>query len=210
MRHGAGHGVVALAAVVLACGCGGADSPSPTARLDPDDLRPLVTVSPETTGWPWQVKPQTRVHSAAQLDSITPSNEIQRTLQNAEKRAELLHAAESSWWDEGQKASAFASVYATHEGARAALQAQRAFAKAWFPQVESVQVEDVDIGLLGDARWAVRGGFPPVSGFVEIAWTQGNVVLGVYVNCSPCTRDVKAAAQAWARAIDKTARAVTA
>ena len=209
MRRGAGHGVIALAAVLAACGCGGADSPSTTARLGADDLRPLVTVSPETTGWPWRAKPRTRVLSAERLGS-PPSQAIQRTLWRAEQRAGLLHAAEASWWDDGQKASAFANVYDTPEGARSALRAQRTFARAWFPQVEFQQVEDMDVGLLGEDRWAVRGGFPPTSGFVEITWTQANAVLSVYVDCLPCTRDVEAAALAWARAIDKTARAIAA
>ena len=64
----------------------------------------------------------------------------------------------------------------------------------------------------GATRWAVRGGIPPIGEFVEIAWTQANAVLAVYVNCTPCSRgrDVEAAARAWARAIDKTARAVAA
>ena len=215
MHRGAGYGVVALAAILLACGCGGADSPSaegvtPAVRLDLNDLRPLVTVSPVTTGWPWQAKPQTHLRSAAQLNRIPLPQAIQRTLRDAENRAGAVHAATSSWWDEGQKASAFATVYETPRGAREALAAQRTFAHAWFPQVESVAVEEVDVGLLGEDRWAVRGGFPPVGEFVEIAWTQANAVLGVYVNCTPCSRDVEAAARAWARAIDKTARAVAA
>jgi hypothetical protein len=36
---------------------------------------------------------------------------------------------------------------------------------------------------------------------------MGNAVLGVYVECTPCTSDVTAAAKAWAEAIDDAATA---
>jgi hypothetical protein len=115
-----------------------------------------------------------------------------------------VRTASTSWWDDGKKASSFADLYSTPEGARSALRAGEAFAAEWFPTIEHRQVEDLDVGDLGDARWAVRHG-ADAAAFVEIGWVRGNAVLGVYVDCSPCESDLATAARRWADAVDAAA-----
>jgi hypothetical protein len=196
---------VAVASGVLAAGCG-ADDPAVEAspRLTADDVRPIVTVAPDATGWRWTAKPETRVAPAVDVERWEPAHAVQETYRDAQLAAGLVRTAASSWWDDGKKASSFADLYATAEGARSALEAGKTFADGWFSTVERRQFEELDLDGPGEARWAVRGE-TDASGFVEIGWVRGNAVLGVYVDCSPCASDVVAAAQQWADAMDEAA-----
>lgn len=200
--------------MLLAAGCGGEEAGQPASatasRLTTDDLRPLVTVSPEATGWTWRAKPETRVAApeAFSFEETDPSYEIQKALHDAYEREGLVRAATSSWRDgaQAQKASSFANLLPTPEAARSVLEAERTFAHAWFPEIERVPVTELDADGLGETSWAVRGG-ADTSGFVEIGWARANAVLSVYLTCRPCATDVAEAAQRWAEAIDEAARA---
>jgi hypothetical protein len=205
--------LLVLCAALLAAGCGESDQGTATAdgatRLAVDDLRPLVTLSPNATGWRWDVEPETHVRTPAPLglDESEPSYAIQKDLYDAYVDAGLVRAATSSWFDTAhmQKASSFAYLVATPEKARAAMDAESEFAHHWFPEFEHQETRDIDADGIGEESWAVRGGTDD-SGFVEIGWRRANAVLAVYVTCRPCESDLEDAARRWAKAIDEAAR----
>ena len=206
--------MVVLCAASLAAGCAGSDQGVDAAegakRLTVEDLRPLVTLSPDATGWRWDVEPQTHLRTPPPptLDEAEPSYAIQKALMDAYTDAGLVKAATSSWWDYAnvKKASSFANLVATPETATAALEAENEFAHHWFPEFEHQEIRDIDADGIGEESWAVQGGGVE-GGFVEIGWTRGNATLGVYVNCRPCQSDLADAARRWAKAIDEAARA---
>jgi hypothetical protein len=205
---------VVLCAALLAAGCGDStesvDADDGAKRLAIDDLRPLVTVSPNATGWSWDVEPQThlRTPSPPRLDEAEPSYVIQKALLDAYTHAGLVKAATSSWWDYAnvKKASSFAYLVATPDTARAALEAEKEFAHHWFPEFEHQEIREIEADGIGEESWAVRGGTDD-SGFVEIGWRRANATLAVYVNCRPCDSDLADAARSWAKKIDGAARA---
>ena len=172
-----------------------------------DDLRPLVTISPEATGWPWPVDPQTHVASPSsfELDQSEPSYRIQKAVRDAYEEAGLVRLATSSWFDGVKKASSFANLVATPADARSAMEAEREFARHWFPEFEHQEIRDIEAEGIGEQSWAVRGGTDD-AGFVEIGWTRANAVLSVYVTCNPCDSDVADAARRWADKIDDATR----
>ncbi len=145
MRVVAVSAVVVLCVASLAAGCAdseqGMDGADATKRLAVEDLRPLVTLSPNATGWRWDVEPQTHLRTPAPLglDESEPSYAIQKTLFDAYVDAGLVTAAMSSWFDTAnmQKASSFAYLVATPETARTALDAENEFAHHWFPRVRT-------------------------------------------------------------------------
>jgi hypothetical protein len=202
----------ALAAALLA-GCGSSGSskdPSTvtTTREAVKALRSLVTVSPEATGWAWSAKPQTRTASPQPFtfDEAEPSYTIKKDLDDAYREARVRKRATSSWWEETQKASSFATLVSSAAGAESAMKAEHEFAQAWFPTFEQAAIRDIEAHGLGEHRWAVRSDRDDAS-FVEIGWTRGNLVLAVYVSCDPCQADVANAARRWATAIDNVAKA---
>jgi hypothetical protein len=203
--------VLALASALLAAGCGSSGrttgQTSAADQLAVDDLRPLVTISPEATGWPWPVDPQTRVAlpSAFKLDQSEPSYPIQKALRDAYRDAGLVRLATSSWFDGVKKASSFANLVATPADATSAMNAEHRFARHWFPEFEHQEVHDIRADGVGEESWAVRGGTGN-AGFVEIGWTRANAVLSVYVTCNPCDSDITEAASRWAAKIDEAAR----
>jgi len=205
--------VVVLCAASLAAGCAdsdeGREAVDGAKRLTVEDLQPLVTVSPNATGWRWDVEAQTRLQSPPppRLDEAEPSYAIRKALLDAYTQAGLVKAATSSWWDNAnvKKASSFANLVATPEAATAALEAENEFAHRWFPEFEHQEIRDVEADGIGEESWAVRGGTDD-SGFVEIGWRRANAVLAVYVNCRPCDSDLADAARRWATTIDNAAR----
>jgi hypothetical protein len=205
---------VAVSALACAClvavGCGGSDPSGQAAeQLAVADLRTLVTVSPVATGWSWTVDPRTRfLEPPIEHDESPPGHEIRKTLADAYADAGLVAAATSSWWDteDGKKASSFANLVATADDATRAMEAERDFARRWFPEFEHWEIREIDADGIGEQQWAVQGGTDE-TGFVEIGWTRGNATLAVYVNCNPCPSDLADAARRWARAIDDAARA---
>jgi hypothetical protein len=209
----ASSAVVVLCAASLAAGCGESDQRTDAGaganRLAVEDLRPLVTVSPEATGWSWDVEPQTRFLTPPlpRFDESDPSYAIQTALTDAYAEAGLVKAATSSWFDTAnvKKASSFANLVATPEAARAALEAENEFAHHLFPEFEHQEIRDIEADGIGEESWAVRGGTDD-SGFVEIGWRRANAVLAVYVNCRPCDSDLADAARRWAMKIDDAAR----
>jgi hypothetical protein len=206
-------GLVALFAVSLAAGCADTDrrmdADDRAKRLTAEDLRPLVTLSPDATGWRWDVEPQTRIRAASppRLDEAEPSYVIQKALLDAYTDAGLVRTATSSWWDEPavKKASSFAYLVATPDTANDALEAEKAFAHHWFPEFEHQEIREIDADGIGEESWAVRGGTDD-AGFVEIGWRRANATLAVYVNCRPCESDLPDAARSWAKKIDDAAR----
>jgi hypothetical protein len=212
------HGVAVSAVVVLcvaslAAGCAdserGIDVADAAKRLVVEDLRPLVTLSPNATGWRWDVEPQTHVRRPAPLglDESESSYAIQKALYDAYMDAGLVRAAMSSWFDTAnmKKASSFAYLVATPEKARTAMDAENEFAHRWFPEFEHQEIHEIEAGGIGEQSWAVRGGTDD-AGFVEIGWRRANAVLAVYVNCRPCQSDLADAARRWAQSIDDAAR----
>jgi hypothetical protein len=211
MRLVAVSAVVGLASVLLAAGCDGSrettnPSTGRTGRVEVDDLRMLVTVSPAATDWPWNVEPQTRVASPpSELDASNPSYVIQKILSDAYDEAGLVRRATSSWFDAAKKASSFANLVATSTTATTALAAEYEFARSWFRDFEHQEIRDVEVEGVGEDSWAVRGGRGDAS-FIEIGGTRANVVLAVYVTCNPCQSDLTEAARRWAETIDVAAR----
>jgi hypothetical protein len=179
-------------------------------RLAVEDLRPLVTVSPDATGWSWDVEPQTRLRPPPppRLDEAEPSYVLQQALLDAYMDAGLVKTATSSWWDyaNAKKASSFAYLVATRDTARAALEAEKEFAHHWFPEFEHQEIRELDAVGIGEESGAVRGGTDD-AGFVEIGWRRANATLAVYVNCRPCDSDLADAARRWAKEIDDAAGA---
>ena len=206
---------VVLCAASFAAGCAGSDQgtePADAAKqLTVEDLRPLVTLSPDATGWSWDVAPQTHLRppSPPRLDETEPSYALQKALLDAYTDAGLVKAATSSWWDYAnvKKASSFAYLVATRDTARAALEAEKEFAHHWFPEVEHQEIREIEADGIGEESWAVRGGTDD-AGFVEIGWRRANATLAVYVNCRPCESDLADAARGWAMKIDDAARTV--
>ena len=189
--------------MALLGGCNGSETTE--SRLTADDLRTLVTVAPDATGWTWSAKPTTLLRSPLALAQANLASGIPRALQKAIARAGLERNGMSQWQDKEKQASSFASIYRPSEGALAVLAEERTFAQASYRNVGGHPV-DVDVG---DESWAVRGGSDTV-GFVAIGWTRRNAVMGVYVECiTPCTSDVAAAGEAWAAAIDDAAQAAS-
>jgi hypothetical protein len=192
-----------LAVMALLGGCNGSETTE--SRLTVDDLRTLVTVAPDATGWTWSAKPTTRLRSPLALAQADLARGIPRALHKEIARAGLERNGLSHWHEKGKQASSFASIYRTSEGARAVLAAERRLAQASNRNVGGHPV-DVDVG---DESWAVRGGSDTV-GFVAIGWTRRNAVMGVHLECTTsCTSDVAAAAEAWAGAIDDAAQAAS-
>ena len=206
---------VVLCAASFAAGCAGSDQgtePADAAKqLTVEDLRPLVTLSPDATGWSWDVAPQTHLRppSPPRLDETEPSYALQKALLDAYTDAGLVKAATSSWWDYAnvKKASSFAYLVATRDTARAALEAEKEFAHHWFPEFEHQEIREIEADGIGEESWAVRGGTDD-AGFVEIGWRRANATLAVYVNCRPCESDLADAARGWAMKIDDAARTV--
>lgn len=206
---------VVLCAASFAAGCAGSDQgtePTDAAKqLTVEDLRPLVTLSPDATGWSWDVAPQTHLRppSPPRLDETEPSYALQKALLDAYTDAGLVKAATSSWWDYAnvKKASSFAYLVATRDTARAALEAEKEFAHHWFPEFEHQEIREIEADGIGEESWAVRGGTDD-AGFVEIGWRRANATLAVYVNCRPCESDLADAARGWAMKIDDAARTV--
>ena len=204
--------MLVLASASLAAGCGssgpasGETSAAPH-RVAADDLRLLVTIPPAATGWPWPVDPQTHVASPSSftLDQSEPSYRIQNAVRHAYQEAGLVRLATSSWFDGVKKASSFANLVATPADARSAMEAEREFARHWFPEFEQQEIRDIEAEGIGEQSWAVRGGTDD-AGFVEIGWTRANAVLSVYVTCDPCDSDVADAARRWADKIDDATR----
>ena len=95
--------VLALTSASLAVGCSssgqtkGETSAAPP-RVAADDLRPLVTIPPEATRWPWPVDPQTHVASPSSftLDRSEPSYRIQKAVRDAYEEAGLVRLATGS------------------------------------------------------------------------------------------------------------------
>jgi hypothetical protein len=205
--------VLLVCAATLTAGCGDSDQRMDAGggekRLTVEDLRPLVTVSPEATGWSWDVEPQTHLRTPPppRLDEAEPSYAIQKALLDAYTDAGLVRTATSSWWDyaNAKKASSFAYLVTTPDTARAALEAEKEFARHWFPEFEHQEIREIDADGIGEESWAVRGGTDE-SGFVEIGWRRANATLAVYVNCRPCDSDLADAARSWAQKIDDAAR----
>jgi hypothetical protein len=201
--------IVVLVLTLLAAGCGSSEPTAGDTSASPllaiDDLRPLVTISPEATGWPWPVDAQTRIASPSsfRLDQSDPSYPIQKALRDAYQEAGLVKLATSSWFDgeHGKKASSFANLVVTPARARSAMEAEHEFARHWFPEFEHHEIRDIEADGIGELSWAVRGGIG-TAGFVEIGWTRANAVLSVYVTCNPCDSDVAEAARRWAAKID--------
>ena len=206
---------VVFCAASFAAGCAGSDQgtePADAAKqLTVEDLRPLVTLSPDATGWSWDVAPQTHLRppSPPRLDETEPSYALQKALLDAYTDAGLVKAATSSWWDYAnvKKASSFAYLVATRDTARAALEAEKEFAHHWFPEFEHQEIREIEADGIGEESWAVRGGTDD-AGFVEIGWRRANATLAVYVNCRPCESDLADAARGWAMKIDDAARTV--
>jgi hypothetical protein len=199
---------MSLAAAAVAAGCGGSEpaaapAAAETPRFEPGDLGPLVTASPEATGWEWTAKRETpALMSRADIEKYEATYPIQSTLQEAQLEAGLVEARQSSWCDTAKKGSSFATLFETAEGARDALAAEREFAQGWFTDVEHAEIRDAAVADgLGDANWAVKHGSGE-NGFVEIGWTRGNALLGVYLTCAACPTDIGRAARTWADAID--------
>ena len=83
-----------------------------------EDLRSLVTLSPDATGWRWDVEPQTRLLTPPQeLDEARPSYAYKKALTDAYSDAGLVKAATSSWGDHAnmKQASSFLPVGAAGE-----------------------------------------------------------------------------------------------
>lgn len=204
--------IVVLSLALFAAGCGSpgparSDTSATPLLLAVDDLRPLVTVSPEATGWPWPVDPQTRLGARPpKLDDSITGYKIQKTLFDAYREAGLVKSATSSWFDgaNGKKASSFANLVASPAEATSALDAEHDFARRWFPEFEHQEIRAIEADGIGEQSWAVRGGDDD-AGFVEIGWTRANAVLAVYVSCTPCDSDVADAARRWAEEIDDAA-----
>ena len=158
---------------LLAAGCGSSepitgDTNAAPRSLAVGDLRPLVTISPGVTGWPWPVNPQTRVASPPfELDESDPSYPIQKALSDVYQDAGLVKSATSSWFDGTKKASSFANLVATPAEATSA-EAEREFARAWFPEFEHTK-RFATSERRASVSVAVRGGTDN-AGFVEIGW----------------------------------------
>ena len=205
---------IAVLAAVLLAGCGGSSGssadPSSTgaSREAVQNLRSLVTISPEATGWTWPVKPQTRTASPSfTMDPSEPSYTIQKALSDAYDAAGIRQLATSNWWDGTlKKASSFANLVSTAAGAESAMEAEREFAHAWFTRFERAPIHDIKSDGIGEHSWAVRADTTS-QGFAEIGWTRGNLVLSVYISCYPCHSDVADAARSWAETIDSAATA---
>src|SRR5262245_45364599 len=140
--------VVGVWVGVLAVGCGGSEQDTgaagePAALLAVDDLRALVNVSPEATGWRWAVEPQTQFASPPlELNPAAAGHEIRRALTDTYQDAGIVRLATSSWWDNARakKASSFANLFASAEDARTAMEAEREFAGKWFPEFEHNEI----------------------------------------------------------------------
>ena len=151
---------VVLVLTLLAAGCGSSEptagDTSVGALLAIDDLRPLVTISPKATGWPWPVNPQTRVAppSPFTLDQSEPSYPIQKAVYDAYRAAGLVRLATSSWFDGVKKASSFANLVATPAEAMSVMEAEHDFARHWFPEFEHVEIRDVEADDIGEKSWA--------------------------------------------------------
>lgn len=145
-------------------------SDASSGALTADDLRTLVTVSPDATGWSWTVDPRTRSLSPPiELDESVPGHDIRRALTDAYMDAGLVRAATSDWWDNatGKKASSFANLVASEGDAARAMEAEHQFARHWFPEFEHQEIREIDADGIGQDSWAVQGGGVE-GGFVEI------------------------------------------
>jgi hypothetical protein len=212
-------GATVLAVALVATGCTRSEkAETPVTRVTVRDLERLVAVSPAATGWAsaaWMVKrgtpgPYTRAEldRGLGLDPSRPSFEIESTLSAAFRDAGFVENRQGGWLDGARIAHSYATVFQTSEGARAALAAERDYTDDWYAAFEPREIREIAADSLGDESWAVQGGSSR-AGVVEMRWTRGNALLGVYVNCSPCPSEIAPAARRWADAIDAEARAAS-
>jgi hypothetical protein len=97
-----------------------------------------------------------------------------------------VRLATSGWRDNAtaKKASSFANLFAAAEDATTAMEAEREFARHWFPEYEHNEIQEIDATDIGDQSWAVQGG-TDAAGFVEIA---GHETTPPSPSLSPVTR----------------------
>ncbi len=203
--------VVVVFLALLAAGC---ESSEPTTgdtsatplRLAVDDLRPLVTISPEATGWPWHVDPQTRVASPSsfKLDQSDPSYPIQKALRDAYQEAGH-RSSQQQLVRRRQEGVLFRNLVATSAEATSAMEAEHEFARHWFPELNTKRFATSE--RTASVSKAGQCAAEPTTQVRRDGWTMANAVLSVYVTCNPCDSDVADAARRWAERIDEAAHA---
>jgi hypothetical protein len=180
MRSLTRRGLVGIAVVALAAGCGvSAKEQTPSAG----DLRRIATVRPMSPGWVWPQKP---VHERLTGDSCDGWR----------------------WQDEHKLGVTSACLADSETEAHKDLARARAFARGWAERtVGGGRFTDVPLEGLGEEAWRIQEDF---SGGQEVTygWRRSRLLLQVHIQCifQPCLCDIRRAGRAWADALDRVAR----
>jgi hypothetical protein len=212
VRLSATRGVIGVAVVVVAAGCG-ANSEGHT--LSAGDLARITTVQPMTPGWAW---PQQPIPPVAASPEETPSGKetpvptepdpladaLDRQIRDA---GGLVAADGSRWQDEEKLGVTLAWLLKSSAGARIVLAAERAYQRGWVERtVDGGHFTDLPIEELGDEAWRIQSDFPGGQE-VTFGWRRANLMLEVHIQCifQTCPSDISLAARAWVDAIDNEA-----
>ena len=188
--------------VALLTGCAGTETTPDEASYSRGDLVRFVTLAPQAADWgAWREHEKLPPVQREDLATYSPTHESQGVLADAQEKAGFDVSRTGTWLAGDSKASSFATLFASADGARDANAAAEEFAHAWFADVERREVREVQPDGLGDDAWGVRGGRAGAMEFVELGWRQGNMLLGVYLSCADCAAELEPAAGAWAEAI---------
>lgn len=199
--------VVAVCLTLLASACGGSSGGGDDKRVYVRaDLAGLVAIPPTATGWKWPEQSEPPPKPFARTDAVAyearyPS---QATLKAAELDAGFVEERTRTWRSGSLKGSSFTTLYGKPDGAHDGIEAEKAFANAWFPEVEYAAIESARPGGLGEDAWGVRS-TASAGHFLEYGWRRGNLTLSIYVACLQCPSGIEDAGLEWASAIDEAA-----
>ncbi len=212
MRLSTRWGVVGVAVVAVATGCG-ANTKGQT--LSADDLRRIITVRPMTPGWAWPQEPIPPVAPSpyeppggTETPAPTEPDPLDEALDRQIVEAGGLVAGDGSRWQDEQKLGVtLAWLLKSSAGARTVLAAERAYQRGWVERtVDSGHFTDLPIEGLGDEAWRLQSDFPGGQE-VTYGWRRASLMLQVHIQCifQTCPSDISLAARAWVDAIDKEA-----
>ncbi len=168
-------GLLVPAIVALASGCGVTQKEQ---TLSASDLGRIAIVRPTTRGWDWPRKP------------------VRERLRGP--------CVGRRWWDADKLGVDYVCLAGAEAAAHKDLEGSRAFARSWAKRaVGGGTFTDLKLEGLGDEAWRIQEDF---SGGQEVTlgWRRGRLLLQVHIQCifQTCPSDIRAAARAWADALD--------
>lgn len=198
---------VALVVVAITAGCGGSSDPKDLTTEDV--VARTAKVPPTTPGWNWpEMATSSSPYSKDEgTDPSSASDPLTAKLYRQLHGLDLIGSA-GSRWEASRLAHLVVEQWRSVRDAHSAMPAYRQFAHGWAEKTGAVTDEDVP--GLGDEGWRITA--TGYSSEATYKWRRKNLVFEAHIQCYPesCPSDVDAATRAWAGAIDKEARRLSA